>query len=105
MDQPEDDLDNELIYDLIVQQLRAIKHQRQVIVVTHNANIVVNGDAENIIALDIKAGQTQISAQGGLQELPIREQICRLMEGGTAAFEQRYRRINVNHELGEVFNH
>ena len=105
LDQPEDDLDNELIYDLIVQQLRAIKHQRQVIVVTHNANIVVNGDAENIIALDIKAGQTQISAQGGLQELPIREQICRLMEGGTAAFEQRYRRINVNHELGEVFNH
>lgn len=100
LDQPEDDLDNELIYDLIVQQLRAIKHKRQVIVVTHNANIVVNGDSENIIALDIRAGQTQISAQGGLQELPIREQICRLMEGGTAAFEQRYRRINVHQDLG-----
>lgn len=71
--------------------------------VTHNANMVVNGDAENIIALDIKAGP-QISAQGGLQKLSIREHICRLMVGGTAAFEQRYRRINVNHGLGEDFN-
>ena len=43
LDQPEDDLDNELISDLIVQQLRQTKTKRQVIVVTHNANIVVNG--------------------------------------------------------------
>lgn len=94
LDQPEDDLDNHLIYDLIVTQLREIKQKRQVLVVTHNANIVVNGDAENVIALDIKSGQTRIVIQGGLQEPSIRNEICRVMEGGREAFTQRYKRIN-----------
>lgn len=94
LDQPEDDLDNHLIYDLIVTQLREIKQKRQVLVVTHNANIVVNGDAENVIALDIRSGQTRIVAQGGLQEPSIRDEICRVMEGGKEAFTQRYKRIN-----------
>lgn len=95
LDQPEDDLDNYLIYDLIVTQLREIKQKRQVIVVTHNANIVVNGDSENVIALDIRRGQTQIVAQGCLQEASIRDEICRVMEGGKEAFDLRYKRINV----------
>lgn len=95
LDQPEDDLDNYLIYDLIVTQLREIKQKRQIIVVTHNANIVVNGDSENVIALDIRHGQTQIVAQGCLQESSIREEICRVMEGGKEAFDLRYKRINV----------
>jgi ABC-type lipoprotein export system ATPase subunit len=94
LDQPEDDLDNHLIYDLIVKQLRAIKHKRQILIVTHNANIVVNGDAENVIALDIKSGQTRILSQGGLQNSSIRNEICRVMEGGKEAFDQRYKRIN-----------
>ena len=94
LDQPEDDLDNQLIYDLIVAQLREIKQKRQVLVVTHNANIVVNGDAENVIVLDIKSGQTLIVAQGGLQEPPIRDKICLIMEGGKEAFDRRYERIN-----------
>lgn len=94
LDQPEDDLDNQLIYNLIVAQLRNIKQERQVLIVSHNANIVVNGDAENIIALDVKAGQTKIVAQGGLQESSIRDEICRVMEGGKEAFDRRYKRIN-----------
>ena len=94
LDQPEDDLDNHLIYDLIVTQLRNIKQKRQVLVVTHNANIVVNGDAENVIALDVRSGQTRIVTQGGLQESSIRNEICRVMEGGKEAFDQRYKRIN-----------
>ena len=87
-------MDNHLIYDLIVSQLREIKQRRQILIVTHNANIVVNGDAENVIALDIKAGQTRIVTQGGLQDSSIRNEICRIMEGGKEAFEQRYKRIN-----------
>ncbi|MEG3023880.1 MAG: hypothetical protein RR888_07375 [Akkermansia sp.] len=94
LDQPEDDLDNNLIYDLIVSQLREIKQRRQILIVTHNANIVVNGDAENVITLDIKSGQTRIVTQGGLQDFSIRNEICRIMEGGKEAFEQRYKRIN-----------
>ena len=93
LDQPEDDLDNHLIYDLIVTQLREVKRHRQIIVVTHNANIVVNGDAELIVALGARGGETQMECAGSLQEKAVRDTICAIMEGGREAFEQRYRRI------------
>ena len=93
LDQPEDDLDNHLIYDLIVTQLRRIKQRRQVIVVTHNANIVVNGDAELVVALVARGGETHPECAGSLQERTVRDTICAVMEGGREAFEQRYRRI------------
>jgi len=93
LDQPEDDLDNHLIYELIVTQLREVKRHRQVIVVTHNANIVVNGDAELVVALAARGGETQKECEGSLQEKTVRETICAVMEGGRKAFEDRYRRI------------
>ena len=93
LDQPEDDLDNHLIYNLIVQQLRHIKQKRQVIVVTHNANIVVNGDAELVVALAARGGETQKDCFGCLQEQPVRDTICAVMEGGREAFEQRWKRL------------
>ncbi len=95
LDQPEDDLDNNLIYDLIVQQLRSIKQHRQVIAVTHNANIVVNGDAELVVPLAAGGGQTRVSCSGSLQQSNVRDTICKIMEGGRDAFEQRYRRISL----------
>ncbi len=93
LDQPEDDLDNTLIYELLVRRLRETKATRQVIVVTHNPNIVVHGDAELVVSLEAKGGQTQIAFAGGLQEQGGRDEICRIMEGGRDAFEARYRRI------------
>ncbi|MCZ0942118.1 MAG: chromosome segregation protein SMC [Gammaproteobacteria bacterium] len=93
LDQPEDDLDNNLIYDLVVRQIREQKLKRQVIVVTHNPNIVVNGDAELVHALDFRSGQCRIVESGSLQEPQIREEVCRIMEGGREAFERRYRRL------------
>ena len=93
LDQPEDDLDNTLIYELLVRRLREKKPTRQVIVVTHNPNIVVHGDAELVVSLEARGGQTQIAFAGGLQEQKARDEICRVMEGGPAAFETRYRRI------------
>lgn len=93
LDQPEDDLDNHLIYNLIVTQLREVKCHRQVIVVTHNANIVVNGDAELVVALAARGGETQKECEGSLQEKTVRETICAVMEGGRKAFKDRYRRI------------
>jgi len=93
LDQPEDDLDNHLIYDLIVGQLRRIKQRRQVIVVTHNANIVVNGDAELVVALAARGGETQKDCFGCLQEQSVRDTICAVMEGGREAFEQRWKRL------------
>ena len=93
LDQPEDDLDNTVIYDLLVKQLRKIKLNRQVIIVTHNANIVVNGDAELVFSLHEPYGQSLMRCQGGLQEQKVRSEICHVMEGGREAFESRYRRI------------
>jgi energy-coupling factor transporter ATP-binding protein EcfA2 len=93
LDQPEEDLDNHLIYDLIVKQLRSIKQRRQTIVVTHNANIVVNGDAELVVALVAREGETDQECVGSLQERDVRDTICAVLEGGREAFEQRYRRI------------
>ncbi|RLD09646.1 MAG: hypothetical protein DRI44_07970, partial [Chlamydiae bacterium] len=93
IDQPEDDLDNALIYDLIVKQIHSSKNKRQLIIVTHNPNIVVNGDAELIHIMEFKHGQVQIEEQGGLGEQNVRNDICRIMEGGIQAFKNRYKRI------------
>ena len=100
LDQPEDDLDNTLIYELLVKRLRETKLNRQVIVVTHNPNIVVHGDAELVLSLEAAAGQSHIACRGGLQERSVRDEICRVMEGGREAFESRYQRIMSTTEFG-----
>jgi hypothetical protein len=93
LDQPEDDLDNHLIYDLVVKQIRSDKHRRQMIVITHNPNVVVNGDAEMIHALDFRRGQCRVAERGCLQDRIMREEICHIMEGGREAFEKRWKRL------------
>ena len=96
LDQPEDDLDNHLIHELIVRQIREVKRRRQIVVVTHNPNIVVNGDAELVVALAVRSGATQMECEGSLQDKQVRETICTVMEGGRDAFAERYRRIAVD---------
>ena len=93
LDQPEDDLDNQLIYDLIVRELRSNKQRRQVIVVTHNPNIVVNGNADLIIPLHVQGDQTSIPVRGALQDAEVRKWVCDIMEGGREALERRFRCI------------
>ncbi len=90
LDQPEDDLDNALVYDLAVKQILENKPRRQMIFVTHNPNIVVNGDSELVTALEFSGGQIRVARSGGLEELEIRDAICSIMEGGTEAFNKRY---------------
>lgn len=92
LDQPEDDLDNALVSELVVEQLRRNKAHRQLLVVTHNANIVVNADADLVMTMDFN-GQINLASEGGLQETAVRQDICRVMEGGEEAFRQRYKRI------------
>jgi energy-coupling factor transporter ATP-binding protein EcfA2/histidinol phosphatase-like PHP family hydrolase len=95
IDQPEDDLDNALIYDLIVSQIHANKSRRQLIIATHNPNIVVNGDAELVVSLKFVNGQVRIDTCGGLEGPDVRESVCTIMEGGREAFEKRYKRITL----------
>ena len=78
-----------------MKQIREFKRRRQIVVVTHNPNIVVNGDAELVIALAALSGATRVECEGSLQEKQVRETICTIMEGGRDAFEERYRRIAV----------
>jgi hypothetical protein len=93
LDQPEDDLDNHLIYDLIVRQIRENKLRRQLFIVTHNPNVVVNGDAELVHVMEFGQGQCFVRANGSLQESAVRREVCRVMEGGHEAFARRWKRL------------
>jgi hypothetical protein len=92
LDQPEDDLDNKLVYDLIVDRLKKAKEERQLIIVTHNANIPVNGDAEYIISMDSETKFLQVLHSGTVEQTNIKKEICDVMEGSEDAFEMRSRR-------------
>jgi ABC-type lipoprotein export system ATPase subunit/histidinol phosphatase-like PHP family hydrolase len=89
IDQPEDNLDSEFIYKTIVKNLKKIKEQRQVIIVTHNANIAVLGDAELIIPLKSTSIQTHVLNAGSIDRQETREICCEILEGGKRAFIQR----------------
>ena len=93
IDQPEDDLDNRLVYDLVAKQIRDRKSSRQVIVVTHNANVVVHGDSDMMHAMEYRKGQCKILAEGSMCDDAVRDAVCDVMEGGKAAFARRYRRL------------
>lgn len=95
LDQPEDDLDNHLVYSLIVDKIKEIKQRRQVIVVTHNANIPVNGDAEYVISMSSDTRNLKIQAEGTIEKKDVKNEICEVMEGGIEAFRIRSRRYDI----------
>ncbi|GED32367.1 AAA family ATPase [Brevibacillus centrosporus] len=94
IDQPEDDLDTKRITDLVVAGLRTFKTKQQIIIVTHNPNIPVNGGAENIIQMNYARGLIRTLTQGALQKNEVREAVCDVMEGGRTALNNRYFRIS-----------
>jgi hypothetical protein len=89
IDQPEDELDSSFIYRTLVRDLRAAKSKRQLIVATHNANLPVNADAEQIYALEARDGRGKPRAQGGLDRKGVAEAVLDIMEGSEQAFKQR----------------
>jgi energy-coupling factor transporter ATP-binding protein EcfA2 len=92
LDQPEDDLDNRLVYDLVVKGLKKAKEKRQIIVVTHNANIPVNGDAEYILSMDSTTTDIKVLHSGTVENISIKKEICDVMEGSEKAFQLRSER-------------
>lgn len=110
IDQPEDNLDNRSITKELVEYLKKKKLERQIILVTHNPNVVVNADAENIIIANQK-GQNDIESTSDftfdyingalentfpktsntdlLKSMGIREHIAEIVEGGKEAFQKR----------------
>ena len=86
--QPEEALDNKYIYEQLVSVFRSAKKKRQILIATHNANLVVNTDSEQIIVADYL--NNEISYQDGTIENPIiQEKIKSILEGGKEAFEKR----------------
>lgn len=115
IDQPEDDLDNRSIYEDLVEFLKRKKSKRQIILVTHNPNVVVGTDSENSIVAN-QDGQTpgrinrkykfeycngaiehsfiDTKADGVLFAKGIKEHICDILEGGEKAFQEREARYD-----------
>jgi ABC-type histidine transport system ATPase subunit len=91
IDQPEDNLDGEFINQSVVPVLRRAKERRQVIVVTHNANIAVLGDAEQIVVLRASNEKGVIVSRGSIDDPETRESACALLEGSREAFQRRAR--------------
>ena len=106
IDQPEDDLDNRIIMQ-IVSLIRRSKDRRQLLFSTHNPNIVVNGDADKVIALksgegeqENEEGRIQIDVDGAIETPAIRLAITSIMEGGRDAFDLRNRKYNFDNMGG-----
>jgi hypothetical protein len=103
IDQPEENLDPKSVFDELVSLFMAAKSKRQVIMVTHNANLVINTDADQIIIADAGAhtggGLPAITyTAGGLEDAAIRTSVCEILEGGEDAFRERARRLRVRLE-------
>lgn len=92
IDQPEDDIDNRAI-DQIIKNIWDAKKKRQLIFTSHNANLVVNGDAELVICCDYKDSTSQtrgvIKEEGAIDKKVVRNEITAVMEGGEKAFKLR----------------
>jgi predicted ATPase len=88
IDQPEDDLDNQTIYEDVIKLVRQMKPTTQFIFATHNPNIPVLGDAQQVIACDYS--EERINTQVGSIDIPEQQEaIVRIMEGGREAFQRR----------------
>lgn len=92
-DQPEDDLDNEFIIEELVDLFKELKKYRQIIIVTHNANLVVTADAEQVIVAN-NNDENITYFFGSLENHTIIENVCKVLEGGKNAFEKRKRRYS-----------
>jgi DNA repair ATPase RecN len=104
VDQPDENLDNQSIFEILRHYFREAKRRRQVIVITHNPNLVVNTDAEQVIIAkcDMREGNwpKMSYSHGSLEAIQaeghligsIRNEICTILEGGQEAFKMRERR-------------
>lgn len=113
IDQPEDNLDNRTVYDTLTEFIKNKKIDRQIIMVSHNSNLVVSTDSENIIVANQNGqGESAIKfdyingalentfknhAEGisVLKSQGIREHVCDILEGGEIAFKKREQKYNI----------
>ena len=106
VDQPDENLDNESIYKFL-KHFRKSKSYRQIILITHNPNLVVNTDSEQVVVANCEVqadGFPHISYNSGALENNttekggIKQQVCRILEGGFEAFQKRQKRYTIRGE-------
>lgn len=90
VDQPEDNLDNRFVCESVVSSVRKVKSRRQLVFVTHNANIPVLADAEKVFVLESDGVRARLATEGNVDEC--RDAIVNLLEGGEEAFKRRQER-------------
>lgn len=104
VDQPDENLDNESIFKLLTAYFRIAKSRRQVLLITHNPNLVVNADSEQVIVANCERranGLPHMTYRTGSieNETPtgdgIKHQVCRILEGGSTAFLRREKRYEL----------
>jgi len=100
IDQPEENLDPHSVFEELVPQFREARKRRQVVIVTHNANLVVNTDADQVIVArstrELSDSLPSISYEcGSLENSEIRKSVCQILEGGERAFLERERRYRL----------
>ncbi len=100
IDQPEENLDPNSVFRELVPHFRQARKRRQVIIVTHNANLVVNADVDQVIVAAVTSSPTgglpTMSYRSGSLEHPtIRRLVCDILEGGERAFLERERRYRL----------
>lgn len=92
IDQPEDNLDNKSVFEMLTKFIKLAKKQRQIIIVTHNPNLAVCADAEQIIYVEIDKSHNQniVSVEtGSIENLAINKRIVEILEGTMPAFDKR----------------
>lgn len=94
-DQPEDDLDNSFITSELIAIFKKIKQYRQIIIVSHNANLVVNADSEQVIIAKNDDGILSYMS-GALEDPDINKAVCQILEGGKNAFEKREQKYSIS---------
>jgi predicted ATPase len=90
IDQPEDDLDNQTIYNDVIKVLKELKNTTQFIFATHNPNIPVLGDCEQVVSCRYDSNIIETNL-GSIDDETIRKEIVNIMEGGKEAFNNRKR--------------
>lgn len=95
IDQPEDDLDNQTIYDEVIKEIINLKNNMQFVFATHNANIPVLGESEKVVACNFEDSSRIEIVEGSIDTPTIQKSIVSIMEGGKEAFNKRKNMYNI----------
>jgi len=95
IDQPEDDLDHFYLYKTLTPIIKGVKKRRQLVFATHDANIVINGDAELILIATTDDGKFGNATPTSIENLQNREWVMKILEGGRDAFQKREEKYSI----------